>query len=401
MLRVSFIVLLLMALPAVAQDAPPDVSALTAVRILELDVAAGLAATGAQISPDGTTFIHVHGTDFCHYSLLGPEIACWDMSEQGVIDEGGVPVDSDSLRWSPDGQYVAFAIEPWRLLIDSDIFVLDLESGQFANLTEDDYDRGFSPGREVPDGVTIDTAPAWTPDGRLTFIRHSAALDESASSLWEVDPAGGEPQKIADLLTASEDFSYVASAEWSPDGSHLAYILESRTRDDAGVWLYDAQTGESAILAAKPEEIQVFYHASYSPDGRSLLLLTSNRDLAGMSPRAFMELGSGYFIVDVESGKATPLAADGAISSAGWLPDGGLIYAGQDGNRRGEGGLYVTVDPAVAGRRVLDFSQGGGRPVSLFAPSGRQIAPLFIHPDGLLLLATSERTLLVVRIRND
>ena len=75
MLRVCVIVVLLIALPAVAQDAPPDVSALTAERILELDVAAGLGTTGAQISPDGTTFIHVHGTDFCHYSLLGPEIA--------------------------------------------------------------------------------------------------------------------------------------------------------------------------------------------------------------------------------------------------------------------------------------------------------------------------------------
>jgi len=400
MLRVCVIVVLLIALPAVAQDAPPDVSALTAERILELDVAAGLGTTGAQISPDGTTFIHVHGTDFCHYSLLGPEIACWDMSEQGVIDEGVVPVDSDSIRWSPDGQYIAFAIEPWRLLIDSDIFVLSLESGQFANLTEDDYDRGFSPGREVPEDVTIDTAPAWTPDGRLTFVRHSAALDEIAPSLWEVDPAGGEPQKIADLLTAPEGFSYVPSAEWSPDGRHLAYILESRTRDDAGVWLYDVQSGESTMLAARPEEIQVFYHASYSPDGRSLLLLTSNRDLASMSPRAFVELGTGYFIVDVESGKATPLAADGAVSSAGWLPEGGLVYTGQDGERRGEGGLYVTADPTVTGRKVLDFSQGGSRPISLFAPTARQIAPLFTHPDGLLLLATSERTLLVVRIRN-
>lgn len=400
MLRVCMIVVLLIALPVVAQNATPDVSALTAVRVLELDMAAGLAATGAQISPDGTTFIHVHGSDFCHYSLLGPEIACWDMSEQGVIDEGGVPVDPDSLRWSPDGQYVAFAIEPWRLLIDSDIFVLALESGQFANLTEDDYDRGFSPGREVPDGVTVDTAPAWTPDGRLTFIRHSAALDETAPALWEVSPAGGEPQKIADLLTAPEEFSYVPSAEWSPDGSQLAYILESRRSLDAGVWLYDAQSGEIAMLAGRPREIDVFNHASYSPDGRALLLLTGNRDQARFSPRAFMELGSGYFIVDVESGKATPLAADGAVTSAGWLPEGGLAYTGQDGERRGEGGLYVTADPTVAGRRVLDFTQGGSRPVTFFAPTGRQIAPLFIHPDGLLMLATSELTMLVVRIRN-
>ena len=54
----------------------------------------------------------------------------------------------------------------------------------------------------------------------------------------------------------------------------------------------------------------------------------------------------------------------------------------------------------MAGRRVLDFTQGGSRPVTFFAPTGRQIAPLFIHPDGLLMLATSELTMLVVRIRN-
>lgn len=401
MLRVCIIVLLLIALPVVAQDAPPDVTALTAQRVLELDVPAGMAATGAQISPDGTTFIHVHGSDICHYSLLGPVIACWDMSEQGMIEEGAIPFDPDSIRWSPDGQYVAFAIEPWRLLIDSDIFVLALESGQFANLTEDGYDRGFNPGRDVPEGVTVDTAPAWTPDGRLTFIRHSAALDETAPSLWEVDPAGGEPQKIADLLTAPENFSYVPSAEWSPDGRHLAYIIESRAQDDSGVWLYDAQTGETKMLAGRPREIQGFLRASYSPDGRQLLLLTSSRDQARFSPRAFMELGSGYFIVDVESGKATPLVAAGPVSSAGWLPGGGIVYTGQDGETREGGGLYVTADPTVTGRQILDFAQGSGRPVSLFAPTGRQLTPLVVHPDGPLLLATSELTMLVVRIRND
>lgn len=105
-----------------------------------------------------------------------------------------------------------------------------------------------------------DVSPA---TGRLAYI--------SNNQLFISDALGHDPQLID---TQNEDLSgWYGSLAWSPDGARLAFTGKS------GVWLYEV--GEknlrlwlsmSAESLPRPDVLQLTRPASWSPDGRALLV---------------------------------------------------------------------------------------------------------------------------------
>jgi len=400
MRAILLLVLYFLALPSFAQNTPLDSETLTARELIRLPLLSAPARTSAHLAPDGERFMHVRGTTFCLYALIGLQIGCSDMVEQGVTDNRGLNIDADSIAWSPDGQYLAFTTDVWTMLRDSDIWVLDVSSGRFHNMTDDGYDGRIGFGDGIPERTTIDTSPVWMPDGRLSFIRHAAILSESAPSVWTIAATGGMPEKIIDLVPDMEYPSIITGMDWSPDGSTLAYIVDSRDNPQAGVWIYEAEFAEIRPLYTKSEAINYIMRVTYSPDGGSILVLTSNRDSARFQSST-EDAGPAYFVIGAESGEPTALVTESLAISAGWLPDGGLIYVGRGQEDFEGGGLFVTADPETLGRKVLDFPTVDGDVLQFFAPTGRQAVPLFVSPNGRLLLATPTEVTLSVELSSE
>jgi dipeptidyl aminopeptidase/acylaminoacyl peptidase len=131
---------------------------------------------------------------------------------------------------SPDRRYVALA-KPYSTS-DSDVFLLDRESGLLTNLTEH-ADRGFE--ANFPSG--------FSPDG--TFLLLTTDRDHEFSYLVTYDLATGERHE---LVRTDWD---VAGADLSHDGKYLAVWVNADARTE--IRLYDAATMEPVTLPELPE----------------------------------------------------------------------------------------------------------------------------------------------------
>jgi hypothetical protein len=145
--------------------------------------------------------------------------------------------------WAPDGSAIAFTGMSRGL---TDLWVLDLASGQARQLTNDPY---------------ADLQPAWSPDGRriaFTTDRFSSRLDTLAIGNYRlalIDPAGGQPQAVG-AFTRGKNIN----PQWAPDSQSLFFIsdrdgvsnLYRVTLDGTLTQLTDLATGISGIAASSP-----------------------------------------------------------------------------------------------------------------------------------------------------
>ena len=127
---------------------------------------------------------------------------------------------------SPDGRWIALTARYTNRRNDADkteIFLLDVDSGEKTRLTEN----------HAPEGGVL-----WGPDSRR-FV-YSAGDDQEwlnrNSKLWVMEAELGEHR----LLT-SNFAGNVSGAAWSPDGSHL--VFNGSQGPNSNVFRVDAETG--------------------------------------------------------------------------------------------------------------------------------------------------------------
>ena len=145
--------------------------------------------------------------------------------------------------WAPDGNAIAFTGMSRGL---TDLWVLDLTSGQPRQLTNDPF---------------ADLQPAWSPDGRRIafatdrFSSRLDTLDIGAYRLALIDPAGGQPEAVG-AFTSGKNIN----PQWAPDAQSLFFIsdrdgisnLYRVTLDGTLTQLTDIATGLSGITASSP-----------------------------------------------------------------------------------------------------------------------------------------------------
>lgn len=124
-----------------------------------------------------------------------------DSQIQTLTDFDGV---KEAAAVSRDGHFVAFLSDRDGPM---DVWVTQIGSGQFHNLT-----RGTVPGLVNPSIRT----PGFSPDGSVVtfWVRKQDGSAASDISVWGVPTLGGQPRPYLEG---------VAEADWSPDGSRLAY----------------------------------------------------------------------------------------------------------------------------------------------------------------------------------
>ena len=219
---------------------------------------------------------------------------------RGDLREVGGP------SWSADSSYLVFhAVPPGG--IDQDIVRLDIETGEYVNLTADspawDRDPSWSPDgawiafvsdrvagagggqesiwRMAPDGRRLaqvtgsdweDVRPAWSPGGdEIAFYRWSFKdLPEGGpSGLWVTRADGSEERLVIELDVLPTGFDAPA---WSPDGCWIAY--QAGPSNNADLYVVQAAGGAPTNVSTLSGHD---YAASWSPDSRFLLFTNTVR----------------------------------------------------------------------------------------------------------------------------
>jgi Tol biopolymer transport system component len=155
------------------------------------------------------------------FSLQKPKPASWQVTGR-VISLTTAPGLEDKPSWSPDGKHIAYMSDENG---NFDIYVMNVDTGQALNLTEDH--------------TGDDTNPAWSPDGN----RIAYSSNRGGGGIYHISSIGGTPILVINIGTWS-GISYDINMSWSPDGSNLVYT-------------YHEFLSIISVKGGKPEEIQL------------------------------------------------------------------------------------------------------------------------------------------------
>jgi dipeptidyl aminopeptidase/acylaminoacyl peptidase len=266
-----------------------------------------------------------------------------------VASGGGWPVQLTVSQerqaqpaWSPDGKWIAYTSdyggnEQW------DIFLVSPANGEVVNLTK------------TPDVSEED--PRWSPDGnRLAYV-----VKAKTAAASEIDVLDLRTREVRHVTSGTPAGTFNGRPLWSPDGTRLAFTRGNAGQTDANVMVAAVAGGPAAVLTPHEGE-QLFRAGGWSPDGRSLLVVSTA-----------LNSYENVALLDVATRRLEWLTRDDKEKSvAGFSPDGRMTAwtVNADGNvaivlydrhaRRGRtlplpGGLNSF------GGTVLPFSPDGSR----------------------------------------
>ena len=200
------------------------------------------------LHPDGTGLRRVSdGTKNLTYPDFSPDgkvIACtgvegdadiylvnFDGSGTTNLGVSGLFADSE-VKWSPDGQKLLF--DNWGPPYTSDLFVYDLPTGTFTNITHQQNNEAFSRGAWSPDGTKIVCihGPDANTNFRVCVMNADGSNPVDLTADWTSDAA--DPTWSRDgqyiLFSSNQDGHYDIWSMW-PDGSQRTNLTQSAQED--------------------------------------------------------------------------------------------------------------------------------------------------------------------------
>lgn len=365
---------------------PFDASQLEVISRFELDLIGGPANRIAVLAPDGTKFVY-HDGQLCIYSIQGLRGVC----SQVLRDDLRIAIDTESIRWSPDGRYVAFSEDSLRTFRDSDIWVMDTVSGSVRSYTPDpNRDKRLMRDNDVE--FTWDINPQFAANSRtIYFLRYqfTGSAGNAAPTIFSVDVESSEVTRVTGLnSTAIGTYAFAVS----PDDTRLVYNFDPRIQEQSGgTWLSPLDNrGSRRIAPLDPKDGQRLpFGYSFSATGRYILSfgLDPNMMSINLKPEE-----SGVRLLSTEGKAALLVDSRYQVTYAGWSPEGeAIIYftralatepseAYKDAIR---GGLFIADAPGEPGRLILE-----GR---FSLPSSRTQMPIIWGASNVILLSDINR----------
>lgn len=357
-------------------------------RPMEVEDLFRISSVGSPVaSPDGRYVAYVVSTESLEDNSGASQIWLLDLS---AADQPRQMTSGESSAgapaFSPDGRYLSFLTGRG----DSEgrqIWGLDLQGGEARPLT--DLDRGISAYAWAPDSRRIalslrdevderpegEPRPPWVID-RLQFKQdYSGYLDRRRTHLYVLHLESGE---LTQLTHGDHDDG---SVEWSPDGSHIAFVSNRTTDPDANydsdVWIVPAGADDGAVTAtASPgDPTRGLQRVSpgngsdsgpaWAPDGSTLAWLTNLRPEIGGYGMSHLAVGAPG-----EEPRILSEVLDRNVGSIRFSADGRHIH----GLLESEGSQSLVSFPVAGGDPEVVW--GGERRVEAFAPldDGRFVA---------------------------
>ena len=211
--------------------------------------------------------------------------------------------------------------------------------------------------------------PRISPDGsQMVFSTQRHEVDEDNSEIGVSNLDGSKYRR----MTRSRGDQY--GPEWSPDGSHIAFMSYHRTRERPYRHSYSlfTMTDNGAGPRKLVDSVQATGPLAWSPDGRTIAFLGYER----VQPGGWQSTGEFIYSVDRDGSNLTRLAV--ASSPPTWSPDGSAIafLRGDDRNS------VFVVNPDGSGlREIVDTN-----PNSTQESARDWFAYLSWSPDGSEIL---------------
>jgi Tol biopolymer transport system component len=266
----------------------------------------------ATWSPDGARIVFVStATD-------SSEIYVMDWTGENVQRLTESNVEHAQPVWSPDGEQIAYTLEGRPALIQFDIFVLDLATGDHRNITEG-QNTGFG-----------GTSPSWSPDGEHILYRDSLTDAFNIAAL----PYGDLVAQIPTNFTA-------AAPTWSPDGDLLTYAApQSNFSPTVNDTIYVRRATNPDALARYTIDMREVRAPVWSPDGDHIAFLGLPY---GTSPTRRPEIA--LLLLNPRTEEITEVArvhTNIFPRTFGWSPDGARLAFGTV-NEHHRGVCFLTV----------------------------------------------------------
>ena len=247
--------------------------------------------SGASISPDGTRLAYLSRDDkavqiFVRW-LDGGETLQLTRLEQ----------KPETLRWSPDGQWLAFT----QLVPNEPVTMGTLpKKPEGANWAEPPQ---------------VEQRTRFRADGK-------ESLTDGFTHVFVIPTSGGAPRQVT-----SEDCNHAGSIAWTGDGKGL-YITANCNADwetnpnNTDIYRIDISSGERKIITdrAGPDN-----GVTLSPDGRQLAWI-------GFDDKYLGHQSNLLYVADSDGGKRRELLAglDRSIQGADWASDSRGLYVQYD-----------------------------------------------------------------------
>ncbi|MEQ1760599.1 MAG: protein kinase [Vicinamibacterales bacterium] len=238
------------------------------------------------------------------------------VGRNGAFQRLGPPPNNFARpRVSPDGRAIAYMVANGQ---DSEVYLYDVLRGSTTKVTQDSRDDGF----------------AWHPDGRSLAI---SSTRKDAAGIFLKSLGGGERL----LVPLPAGVSSIRNFSWAPDGTQLAYTVQTALQHDIWVLTMSETPTSQAFLKSAASE----HSPTFSPDGRWLAYVS---DESGRTE---------VYVQKYPQGERLAVSIDGGVDPV-WRRDGKELYfQGQvDGVPKM---IAVTVTPDGASLRLA-------KPVPLF-----------------------------------
>ena len=226
--------------------------------------------------------------------------------------------------WSPDGTKIAFASSRAG---SSQIYITD-ENGNDPTKLTFDYDNDF---------------PVWLPDGKYIAFRTT-----DRNGLWWWRMVNFETNEISQFSEPSYDFFFQTPA-WSPDGKYIAYmsLVEQQQRNDGSSQIHIKNTDGLSDIALT-NDVWANVNPVWSPDSTRIAFL-SERDGKYNMFALYVMNKDGTNIQKLTE----PIYPENVIFS--WSHDGQQIVISSDVSL---GNVYVVDVATRNSRELLHLANG-------------------------------------------